>query len=117
MNMSSSTSSDAIVVFTTTADKKDAESLAQALLLHHLAACVQIAGPIESRYWWNERIESAREFLCLIKTRRELFPQVEKTLLELHPYDVPEILALSADGINAGYLQWLCAQVKHQPEA
>ena len=55
------TSPDAIVVLTTTSDKKDAESLAQALLMHHLAACVQIAGPMESRYWWNERIETSRE--------------------------------------------------------
>ena len=104
--------SDAIVVLTTTSDKKDAESLAQALLMHHLAACVQIAGPMESRYWWNERIETSREYLCLIKTRRERYVEVEKLLLELHPYDVPEIVALPAEGVSAAYFQWLCGQVK-----
>ena len=103
---------DAIVILTTTADKKDAEALAQALLLHHLAACVQIAGPMESRYWWNERIESAREYLCLIKTRRERYAEVEKLLLELHPYDVPEIVALPACEISTGYFQWLCGQIQ-----
>jgi periplasmic divalent cation tolerance protein len=106
------TPADALVVFTTTADKKDAQSLAQALLMHHLAACVQIAGPVESRYWWNERIETAREYLCLIKTRRERYAEVEKLLLELHPYDVPEIVALSADEVSPAYYQWLCEQVK-----
>ncbi|HUE69264.1 MAG TPA: divalent-cation tolerance protein CutA [Pirellulaceae bacterium] len=114
MTQSTPAPADAIVVLTTTADKKDAESLAQALLLHRLAACVQIAGPMESRYWWNERIESAREYLCLIKTRRERYAEVEKLLLELHPYDVPEIVALPASEISAGYFQWLCGQVKPQ---
>jgi periplasmic divalent cation tolerance protein len=104
--------SDALVVITTTAEKKDAESLAQALLLHHLAACVQIGGPIDSSYWWNERIETSPEFILTIKTRRALYPEVEKMLLELHPYDVPEILALPAAEVSAGYYQWLCQQVK-----
>lgn len=107
-------SPEAIVVITTTAEKADAERLAQSLLMGRLAACVQIIGPIESHYWWNERIESAREFLCLIKTRESHYSQVEALLVEQHPYDVPEVLALPAHRISAPYFQWLCGQVTAQ---
>jgi periplasmic divalent cation tolerance protein len=101
----------AIQVVTTTAEKQDAETLAQAVLEKRLGACVQISGPIESRYWWNGRIETANEWTLTIKTRRDLFKPLEKLLLELHPYDQPEILATAAAEISAGYLKWLTEQV------
>ena|SRR5437773_12519862 len=101
----------AIQVVTTTAEKKDAEALAQAVLEKRLGACVQISGPIESRYWWNGRIETASEWTLTIKTRQDLYKQVEKLLLELHPYDQPEILATAVADVSAGYLKWLVEQV------
>ena len=73
---------------------------------------VQISGPIESRYWWNGRIETATEFTVTIKTRRDLYRPLEKLLLELHPYDQPEIMATAVDEVSAGYLRWLAEQVK-----
>lgn len=103
---------EAIQVITTTAEKADAEKLAGAVLEKRLAACVQISGPIESRYWWNQRIETAREWLCTIKTRRDLFSKLERLLLELHPYDQPEIIATPIVEISAGYAKWLSEQVK-----
>ena len=103
--------SEAIQVVTTTAERKDAEALAQAVLEQRLGACVQLGGPIESRYWWNNRIESASEWVLAIKTRRDLYPSLEKLLLDLHPYDQPEIIATPIVEISAGYLKWLNEQV------
>jgi periplasmic divalent cation tolerance protein len=103
---------EAVQVVTTTTEKKDAEALAQAALDKRLAACVQISGPIESRYWWNGRIEMASEWAVTIKTRRDLYKQLEKLLLELHPYDQPEIVATVVAEVSAGYLKWLTEQVK-----
>ena len=103
---------EAVQVVTTTSEKKDAESLAQAVLDKRLGACAQIGGPIESRYWWNGRIETASEWTVTIKTRRELYKPLEKLLLELHPYDQPEIVATTVSEVSAGYLKWLTEQVK-----
>ena len=102
---------EAIQVHTTTADKKDAESLAQAVLQRRLAACAQISGPIDSRYWWNNRLESASEWVMTVKTRRDLYPPLEKLLLDLHPYDQPEIIATPIVEVSPGYLKWLADQV------
>jgi periplasmic divalent cation tolerance protein len=107
---------EAIQVVTTTAEKKDAEALAQAVLQRRLGACVQIAGPIESHYWWNNRIEVATEWYVTIKTRRDLYKSVEQLLLDLHPYDQPEIIATPIAEISPGYLKWLTEQVQ-QPGA
>jgi periplasmic divalent cation tolerance protein len=103
---------EALQVVTTTAEKSDAEQLAQAVLDKRLAACVQIGGPIDSRYWWNNRLESAQEWVVTIKTRRDLYKPLEKLLLELHPYDQPEIVATAVVEISPGYLKWLNEQVK-----
>jgi periplasmic divalent cation tolerance protein len=108
---------EAIQVVTTTAEKKDAEALSQAVLEKRLGACVQISGPIESRYWWNGRIETAAEWFVTIKTRRDLYKPLEKLLLELHPYDQPEIVATPIAEISAGYLKWLAEQVKEAGKA
>jgi periplasmic divalent cation tolerance protein len=105
-------SPEAIQVVTTTAEKKDADALASAVLAKRLAACVQVGGPIDSSYWWNGRVESAREWVVTIKTRRELYPQLEKLLLAQHPYDQPEIIATPIVEISPGYLKWLAEQVQ-----
>jgi periplasmic divalent cation tolerance protein len=103
---------EAIQVVTTTAEKKDAETLAQAVLDNRLGACVQISGPIESRYWWNNRVELASEWVVTIKTRRDLYKPLERLLLELHPYDQPEILATAVVEVSSGYLKWMAEQLK-----
>lgn len=99
-----------IQVVTTTAEKKDAEKIAAALLKERLAACVQISGPIESSYWWNGRLETDREYLCTIKTRKDRLPALEAAIKELHPYEIPEIVATPIVAISAEYLAWLKEQ-------
>jgi periplasmic divalent cation tolerance protein len=98
---------EAIQVITTTADRKEADAIAEEILKQRLAACVQIGGPIDSSYWWNSRIETSRECVLTIKTRRDLFPRLEAAILALHSYEQPEILAVAAVEVTPGYLKWL----------
>ena len=96
-----------IQVMTTTATPEDAERIAQALVERRQAACVQIVGPIRSIYHWQGNVENGREWLCLAKSRQDLYPQIEATIRSLHPYEVPEILALPVTAGSASYLAWL----------
>jgi len=98
---------DYIQVFTTTESKEDAEKISREVLGKRLAACTQIIGPIKSIYWWKEKIEEAEEWLCIMKSLNDLYEQLEKVIKEIHPYEVPEILALPVVAGNQGYLEWL----------
>ncbi len=102
-------------VFTTVDDPTRARELAQGLVDARLAGCVQIVGPIESTYWWQGKRETAQEYLLLIKTRSDLYPQLEAWLKEHHPYEVPEILAMPVSAGLPAYLQWL-DQNLHPPK-
>jgi periplasmic divalent cation tolerance protein len=82
---------EAIQITTTVADRADAERIAASLVAKHLAACVQVSGPIESTFRWKGQIEVTQEWVCTIKTRRDLYSTVERAILELHSYDQPEI--------------------------
>lgn len=96
-----------IQVMTATEKREDAERIARSLVEARLAACVQIVGPIESVYRWKGGIETAGEWLCLIKSRAELYGAIERAILSLHPYQTPEILALPVAAGSRGYLEWL----------
>jgi periplasmic divalent cation tolerance protein len=96
-----------IQVLTTAASRKDARRIAALLVRERLAACVQVLGPITSTYCWKGGIETTREWLCLAKTRKSLFTQVESAIRDVHPYEVPEILALPVVAGSLAYLDWL----------
>lgn len=98
---------ECIQVFTTFDNLAAAEQLARQLVENRLAACVQISGPMSSIYRWQGTTETAQEWACTIKTRRELFPQLESSIQSLHPYDQPEIIALPIVAGSAGYLNWV----------
>lgn len=98
-------------VYTTTASKSDAERLATLLIESRLAACVQIEGPIQSVYRWEERIESAEEWRLLVKTPERLTDEVCGALLENHPYEEPEILLFQFHAGSPGYVTWAQQQV------
>jgi len=102
---------DYIQIITTTETEQDAQAIATALVERGLAACVQIVGPIRSTYRWKEKIETAQEWQCVAKTRRELFERVEEALKSLHPYEVPEILAVSIVAASQSYGRWIDEQV------
>ncbi len=99
--------SDYIQVLTTTQHRNDAEAIARALVEGRLAACVQIVGPVTSIFRWQGKIETAEEWQCWAKTRRDLYQRIEAAILRLHPYKVPEILALEVLAGGADYFAWL----------
>ena len=103
---------DTIQVITTTETKADAQAIARALVEKRLAACVQIIGPITSTYWWQGEIETAEEWLCLIKSRRDLYEALEEAIQEVHPYEVPEILAVPVVAGGRDYLEWLDGELQ-----
>lgn len=102
---------EVIQVMTTTATQADAERIARTVLEARLAACVQIIGPLTSLYWWQGQIEQADEWLCLIKTRADMFADLERTIRSVHPYEVPEILAVPVVAGSADYLAWLNEEI------
>jgi periplasmic divalent cation tolerance protein len=103
---------DFVQAITTTETKVDAHVIANALVKKRLAGCVQIVGPITSTYWWEGKIETAEEWLCLIKSRRDLYEELEKAIREVHPYDVPEILAVPVTAGSKPYLEWLDGELR-----
>jgi len=96
-----------IQVITTASSRQQAEEIARLLVDQHLAACVQITGPIESVYRWQGRVETSQEWYCVAKTRQSLFRRAARAIADKHSYEVPEIIALPIVAGSAGYLQWL----------
>ena len=96
-----------IQVITTVGNKKDALKIAKALSHKKLSACTHIVGPIESVYEWKGKTEKAREWLCIAKTSKSKYAQVERAIKTIHPYDLPEIIALPIIAGSREYLDWL----------
>ncbi len=101
-----------IQVVTAIEKREDAEKIAKALVEKRLAACVQILGPIVSTYWWKDNIETAEEWLCVIKSKKDVYEELEKSIKEIHPYETPEIFALPVVAGSKDYLKWLSNEVK-----
>ena len=97
----------AILVLTTFPADGDAEKLATTLVEERLAACVNILPPMRSIYRWQGKVEKAVERQLVIKTSRGRLRALEKRVKELHPYDVPEFLALMIDKTAKDYLSWV----------
>jgi periplasmic divalent cation tolerance protein len=106
---------DKIVVLVTAASLKEARKIAQALVKARLAACVNVVPAVESIYRWQGKIESSRERLLVIKTAREILPEVEGQIRKLHSYTNPEIICLPIVDGSREYLDWLARSVKTAP--
>ena len=100
-------SSEAIVVFMTTANREEATRLADMLVGARLAACVQILPEIESVYRWEGKVERQSEVLLLAKSTRDKFAELERQVRAIHSYDTPEIIAVSASAVSEPYQKWL----------
>lgn len=94
-------------VQTAAGSREEAERIATALVEARLAACVQVVGPVESRYWWDGRLETATEWLCLVKTTEERVDEVIAAVQAAHSYDTPEVIALPVIAGSSGYLRWI----------
>jgi periplasmic divalent cation tolerance protein len=102
-------------VVTTVATREVADQIAASLVQQRLAACVQVIGPISSTYRWQGAVETSQEWLCLVKSRQDLYSLLEEAIRRLHPYEVPEILAIPVNAGSAAYLAWLDASVLPPP--
>lgn len=77
------------------------------LLEQKLAASVQLSGPMESRYWWRDELHTATEYLMLIKARREAFEAIRTLIESLHPYELPEVIAVPIVEAGDAYRAWV----------
>jgi periplasmic divalent cation tolerance protein len=103
---------DARVVLVTCGSLTEARKIAQAVAGKRLAACVNvISAPVESVYRWKGKMESAKEFLLIVKTTASRLKALEKEIIQLHSYDVPEFIVLGVVAGSKKYLAWLTASV------
>ena len=101
-----------IVILCTAPDEATAERLAQGLVDARLAACVNVVPGVRSYYRWQDKMECEGEVQLLIKTRRSRFDDVAAWIATHHPYDVPELVALSASRVSQSYLAWALEQTR-----
>jgi periplasmic divalent cation tolerance protein len=98
---------DALVVLTTLPNAEAAAALAKAIVEERLAACGNVLPAVRSIYRWQGKTQDEPEVLVLFKTQRQHFERLRARIVELHPYEVPEVLALPVEQGHAPYLEWL----------
>jgi len=98
---------DRLLVYCTCPDETTAQRLADALVDEGLAACVNILPGLQSVYRWAGKRENAQEHLLIIKTLRAAYPQLENAIVRLHPYELPEVIAVPITQGLKGYLAWI----------
>jgi periplasmic divalent cation tolerance protein len=103
--------SEYVQITTTTGTRHDAEQIASELVSRRLAGCVQITGPIASTFWWQGKVETAEEWMCTVKTSRAQLGAIQSLFDEIHPYEVPEVIAMPIVDGSPAYLKWLREQL------
>jgi periplasmic divalent cation tolerance protein len=98
---------DKRIVLSTAGSQDEARAIARALVERRLAACVNIVSLLESVYRWEGKVDSAQEWLLIIKTTQAAFPEVRDAIAELHSYDLPECVMLAIEDGSAEYLKWI----------
>lgn len=98
---------DYLEVRTTVDSRDEAERMAGAIVAARLAACVQVAGPIQSTYWWNGEMERSSEWLCTMKATKAGFEALAGFIKQEHSYDNPEIVATQIAAGSPEYLSWI----------
>jgi|SRR4026208_135280 periplasmic divalent cation tolerance protein len=98
---------DFVIILSTAGTLEEAEKIAQELVQKRMVACVNIVPAIRSVYRWKEEIQKDNEVLMVMKTARDQFEIVEKTIRSLHSYEVPEVISFPLENGSKGYLQWL----------
>jgi len=105
-----------IVVLTTLANGEEAESLVRRLVTDRLVACGTILENARSIYTWKGKLEETPETLVILKTRQDCWEELRATVERLHPYEVPELLALPVDAGLPAYLEWVVEQTGEVPQ-
>ncbi len=96
-----------VLVLSTCPDEQTAENLATTLVEAKLAACVNILGPLRSVYRWKEAVQKDDELLLIVKTNVDRYSQVERLIVQQHPYVLPEVVQVPIRTGSADYLAWL----------
>ncbi|MCM8803814.1 MAG: divalent-cation tolerance protein CutA [Candidatus Omnitrophica bacterium] len=96
-----------IQIITTCPDKKRCKNIIKKILNEKLASCCQIIGPIESHYWWENRIEKSKEWIIFIKCKKENYKKIEKKIKQEHPYKIPEIISFEISNLSNEYSNYL----------
>jgi periplasmic divalent cation tolerance protein len=99
--------SKCLIVITTVSNKEIGQEIAKSILEERLAACITISSSSISSYWWKDEITQEEEFILFIKTMSALFPQLKEKIVELHPYEIPEVIALPITDGYEKYLDWI----------
>ena len=97
----------AVLVYTTWPSIVEAERAGRAIVEKRLAACVNILPGMVSHYWWEGKLERGEEAVAIFKTRATLAEAVSAAVKETHPYEVPAIMVLSAESVDAAYYRWI----------
>ena len=98
---------DKVLVLTTAGNEAEAGKIAHHLVEHQLAACVNIVPRIQSVYRWEGKVETAEEYLLVIKTTKSRSAEVQSAIRELHSYDLPECIVISVESGSEEYLNWI----------
>ena len=113
--MSDSSQDSVVAVITTVPDPEVAESIARAVVEERLAACANLLGNVVSIFRWESRMEREVEVLVIMKTTRQGIDNLRQRIVDLHPYDVPELIALPVQEGYEPYLQWVRSEVGSVP--
>ena len=101
-----------IVILVTAVNKKEAGKIAASLIKQKLAACVNIVDKVDSLFFWEAKVQKAKEFLLIIKSKKEKLGRIIKLVKSLHSYTVPEIIALPIIAGDKPYLRWIDAALR-----
>ena len=96
-----------IMIMITSGSEQEAKTIIEKLLKNRLIACGNLIGPISSSFWWKDCIETSKEYLILLKSRKDLFNKIEKEVLRLHSYEVPEMIVFPIIDGSKDYLKWI----------
>lgn len=101
-----------VIILATAGNKKEAQKIATGLVSSKLAACVNMIDKVDSLFFWEGKIDQAKECLLIIKSKREKLPKIITMIKSLHSYKVPEIIALPIIAGSKSYLRWINASVR-----
>ncbi|MAJ90644.1 MAG: divalent-cation tolerance protein CutA [Legionellales bacterium] len=101
-----------ILVLSTFPESASVKDIAECLVNEKLAACVNIVSGVHSIFNWQNKMDNANEIICIIKTTNNLYSKLEKRIIELHPYELPEIISVSIENGLPSYLDWISENTK-----
>jgi len=96
-----------LIILVTTPSRREAVRIGQAVVKKKLAACANVVSSVTSIFWWKGRIEKSREALVIMKTTPQRYAALSKTVRSMHPYEVPEIIALKVTKGLPRYIAWV----------